>query len=420
MAFVNFDELPESQAIQRIQWIEKLPLTPLREQNPVEFYIDNTGTDMIDLQKTRLYVKCRITKSDGSPVTAGSKVGLVNLSLHSLWSEVQVYWQNRLVSGGQLNPYKAYLDTVLNYAEDAKESQLETQLYYKDNANYMDETDPMAGLNFGLTLRYDHTRFGQSVDMTGPLFSDTFQQPHLLLNGIPITVKLTPSPDTFRLMRGDTENYKVDIQAVKLWMCMVSLNPTPYMEISRRLQNTTVKYPIMKSTLMTHTLAQGTPHLQLDNLFQGRVPAQILISFLASEAVRGSYTKNPFNFHHYNLNYLQVTVDGVPYPRRALEPDFANKLYIDSYLTLFTGTGKWMVNDGNNINRDNYPNGYCLYLFNIDPAKQVENLLPISKQGNIKVEARFAQPLPTTVDLLIYAIFPEVIEVDYTRNVYLP
>ena len=122
------------------------------------------------------------------------------------------------------------------------------------------------------------------------------------------------------------------------------------------------------------------------------------IGVLASDAVRERYTLNPFNFQHYNLNYLQVTVDGIPYPRRALEPAYANKLYIDSYLTLFMGTGKWNTNDGNDISRDNYPNGYCLYLFNIDPAKQMEDLVPISKQGNIKVEVRFAQPLPTTVD----------------------
>ena len=105
-------------------------------------------------------------------------------------------------------------------------------------------------------------------------------------------VKLTPSSNAFRLMRDDTENYKVDIQSVKLWVGMVSVAPSPYMEISKRLQHTTAKYPFMKSELMTYTLAQGTPHVQLDNLFQGRVPSQILIGFLASEAMRGSYSKN--------------------------------------------------------------------------------------------------------------------------------
>ena len=287
----------------------------------------------------------------------------------------------------------------------------------------MDDTDPGSGLNFGLTLRWEYTKDGQSVDMTGPLYSDTFQQPHLLLNGVPVKVKLTPSSNTFRLMANNslfqTQSYKVDIQAVKLWVCMVSVAPSPYMEISRRLQHSTAKYPFMKSEIMTYRLPQGTPHMQLDNLFQGRVPSQILIGFLASEAVRGSYTKNPFNFQHYNLNYLQVTVDGNPYPRKALEPDYTNKQFVDCYLTLFTGTGKWNANEGNSIGRHDYDRGYCLYLFNIDPAKQMLETVPIRKKGNIKLEVRFAATLPTTVDLLIYATFPDVIEVDYTRNVYL-
>ena len=55
-----------------------------------------------------------ITKNDGTHVTSADKVGLVNLSLQSLWSDVQVYWQNRLISSGGLYPYKAYLNTLLN------------------------------------------------------------------------------------------------------------------------------------------------------------------------------------------------------------------------------------------------------------------------------------------------------------------
>ena len=58
----------------------------------------------------------------------------------------------------------------------------------------------LAGLILELTLRYEYTKDGQSVDIIGPLFSDTFQQPYLLLNGVPVMVKLTPSPNTFRLM----------------------------------------------------------------------------------------------------------------------------------------------------------------------------------------------------------------------------
>ena len=99
---------------------------------------------------------------------------MVNLSLYSLWAEAQAYWQHRLVSDGRLNPYKAHLDMALNYAEDAKGRQLETQLYCKGNANFIEETDPTAGLNFGLLQRYNWTRNSQCVDMKSPLFSDSF------------------------------------------------------------------------------------------------------------------------------------------------------------------------------------------------------------------------------------------------------
>ena len=55
------------------------------------------------------------------------------------------------------------------------------------------------------------------------MYFGTLQQPYLLLKGIPIMIKLSSSTDTFRLMQADTENYKENIQAVKLWMCVVIL-----------------------------------------------------------------------------------------------------------------------------------------------------------------------------------------------------
>ena len=82
-----------------------MPLVPLQDGSRVEYLIDNSGTNMIDLLKTYLYVKCRVTKNDSTPVTSAGKVGLINLSLQSWWSDVQVYWKNRLVNSGGLYPY---------------------------------------------------------------------------------------------------------------------------------------------------------------------------------------------------------------------------------------------------------------------------------------------------------------------------
>ena len=46
------------------------------------------GVEYLDLQKTALYMRVKIKKSDGAPVTEADKVGLVNLPLHTLWRQV--------------------------------------------------------------------------------------------------------------------------------------------------------------------------------------------------------------------------------------------------------------------------------------------------------------------------------------------
>ena len=50
--------------------------------------------------------------------------------------------------------YKAYIDVLLNFSEDAERSQIQTQLFYKDSARAFDQTKiTEIPLNQGLILR---------------------------------------------------------------------------------------------------------------------------------------------------------------------------------------------------------------------------------------------------------------------------
>ena len=50
--------------------------------------------------------------------------------------------------------YKAYMDVLLNFSEDAERSQMQTQLFYKDSAGAFDQTKiNEVPLNPGLILR---------------------------------------------------------------------------------------------------------------------------------------------------------------------------------------------------------------------------------------------------------------------------
>ena len=39
-------------------------------------------------------------------------------------------------------PYRAYIETLLNYSKEAKNTQLGMNLFYKDTTGFLDELDP--------------------------------------------------------------------------------------------------------------------------------------------------------------------------------------------------------------------------------------------------------------------------------------
>ncbi|GFU02945.1 uncharacterized protein F54H12.2 [Trichonephila clavipes] len=91
--------LPATQtAIERGQWVEFQPLSNVFDGGPVEFHISGSGEEYLDLSQTQFFLKAKIVKSDGSPIEKGAEIGPVNLFLHSLFSQVDITLNERLVS----------------------------------------------------------------------------------------------------------------------------------------------------------------------------------------------------------------------------------------------------------------------------------------------------------------------------------
>ncbi len=98
---------------------------------------------------------------------ADEQVGPVNLWLHALFSQVEVFLNNKLVTpSSTAYTYRAYLETILNFTKDAKSSQLTSALFYKDKAGKMDSVNPVADadvVNTGLKERYNHSKESKMV-----------------------------------------------------------------------------------------------------------------------------------------------------------------------------------------------------------------------------------------------------------------
>jgi len=77
---------------------------------------------------------------------------------------------NKLVSLNSSHyPLKAYLKTVLSSGSDEQNSQLQSQLFFKDD-------DPMDSvtLNSGFVNRYEYTKLSREFELEGPLMEDVF------------------------------------------------------------------------------------------------------------------------------------------------------------------------------------------------------------------------------------------------------
>jgi hypothetical protein len=137
-----------------------------------------SGTDYIDLANTQLMVRAKITRANGDPIDDSDHVGPINLTIHSLFSELDFKLNDTLVSSANNTyAYRAYLENLLSYGYEAKKSQLTASMYYNRIANiagHFDVCDPTGEdvANTRLKKRYDFFRNGATVDMIGKLHTD--------------------------------------------------------------------------------------------------------------------------------------------------------------------------------------------------------------------------------------------------------
>ena len=186
------------------------------------------------------------------------------------------------------------------------------------------------------------------------------------------------------------------------------------------LKQTTAKYPIRRVDCKVLTIPTGFSSFTPDNLFLGRIPKRLVLVLVDTEAFNGTYTSNPYNFKHHNLTQVGVYVDGEQIPRKPLFLKFSEaggQNFIAGFQSLFSGTGKLSQDAGNQINRSDYSSGYTAFCFDLSPDHCLGDHFELTKQGNLRTELHFGQTLANTVNLIIYAEFQNVIEIDASRNV---
>ena len=417
-----FDVPPTQTSIETGMYVEYHPISSIVSGAPIEFDVSASGDDYMDLTNSLLHVRAKIVKSDGSNIPANETVGPVNNFLHSLFSQVDVTLNGTLItSSTNTYAYRAYLESLLSYGPAAKQSQLTSALFYKDEAGKMDKPNPRAAdkadKNSGLATRAEFSAESKEIDMIGRIHADIFFQERYMLNEVNLRVKLTRSKDVFCLMAAAGETYSVVIAAASLLIRKVKISPSVYLAHAKALENGTAKYPIRRVICKTFTVPTGYLDVSNEKLFTGQLPIRLVIGCVDNRAFNGDLARNPFNFQTFSLTELSVYLDGQLHGIKPLRLDYGKGQYITAFASLFSGTGKDNRDEGNEIDRSDFTNGYTLYAFDLTPDQSEADHFNLSRQGTVRIDMKFSSQLANTITIVAYAEFENIIEIDRNRNI---
>ena len=244
-----------------------------------------------------IYVLAKVTRANGANIDDTDIVTPVNLTLHSIFSEMELKLNDTLVSSlDSTYAYRAYLETILSFGHESKNSQLACSMYYKDTAAHMDNAAvaDAAATNTGLLKRRQFFSGSKTVDMMGSIHADLASQERLIPSDVGIKIKLQRNKDAFCLMSPTAAStYKLQILECKMFVRKVRISNSVYIAHAEQLQVQNAKFPINRVICKTFTVSQGNLNFVQESLFSGQMPTRLIIGFVENDSFNGAYDKNP-------------------------------------------------------------------------------------------------------------------------------
>jgi len=215
-------------------------------------------------------------------------------------------------------------------------------------------------------------------------------------------------------------DYQIEVTGLTLWTTVVKLHSDVQVGILKRLEIDNAEYWLNRVIVRSYTIASGVMDHAILNAFGGQLPKRIWFYLVTNTAFQGAYNENPFNAAHHNVNYVCVHVNGTPYPNIPFTPDYQrNGNWTREYYSLFDASGIKYGNQGLDITREDYPNGYCIYGLDLTSNHGAGDAshMNLVKQGEVRIEFKFRTAPQHALSCVVYAEFDNLMEIDTNRNV---
>ena len=412
-----FDQPIIDSSLLQGKFITIYPSSVLQDNGPFDFIIPSDGQDFTDLPFTRLEGCIEILNLAGATLTDTDINAYVNLLPQSLFKQIEVSVNNTQIADLSTPTYafKSYIETVLTYPKDAKETTLLLEHFDKDTLEKENIFTPLNSVSF--KKRNERAKKGK-IYFSMLLHIDFFHSTKLLLPGCEIKLKFIRNSDTFSLL-GDTLQAKIKFHELKLMIRRVTVEPTIASKIEDAINKTPAIYPITQSKIKTFLIPKDVRQERISNIFRGVLPRSIIVGFVTTDAANGTINANPFKFEHFKLNHFQMYINGDPLLTEAFQPDFANSKFFREYRWFMDNLGWAHDKESNGVTMEEFKTNTFFLPFDLSPDLSNGATLSQLKEGSLDVLVSFNENLAQNVQMIVFATFNELLLIDKDRNVTL-
>lgn len=394
------------------------PLSNFKDNtNPIQFTILGSASHHLQLDTARLYVKLKIVKTDDKSLTSADEVAPCFNFFPALWESCDVQLNGHPITrSSNYYSFRHHIKDVLTTSESAKKTWLSTQLYYPDSVQ-----DTFDATNKGYLTRREFSSQSSIFEVSGKVSDSIFTSNRWLPNNVELKITLRRALPEFSLVgkaisQGTAFPYAIKFEDVQLQIRRHIVNPTILADHQRMLSSgKRFQFPIRVHEIKTFVCGANSSSVVSETLFSGVLPELLILTFIDSKALIGSVDYSCFNFQHFGLQSVSVTINGENALWRQLEFENTKKLCLSAYQTLFAANPG--ADYGIGITRDEFLDGNFMIVLDLSPFNR-QNRFQITKSGQLQVELKFKAPLTKPCNCLILAQSATVLQIDNNRNIY--
>jgi len=330
--------------------------SPANNDDPIIFNVSSDGVSYYDYPNAQLYVRARIQNHDKTNLGEGELVAPSNAFFHAWISDIENEINNvNITKFGSLSPYVGYLTTLLGSTPEQKQNDLQNILFYPNKTvdDFSAKTDPTCGFTKRALLCQESKAF----EMIGKLPLDICYQNRYLPPSAKVKISLRRSLAQFCI---DANKEKISANVLNCpyrYVIDEAVLIVPKHKVDEKaiVNNGKFVYPLISPNVKTYTINTGIISHIAPSFITGNLPQQVYIGLVSAAAFNGNAKKSPFNFQHFKMTSISLTINGQDQVYKTIRYDFDNDKYLEGLSTLKDAA--FNPQFGNGLCRENFLKG---------------------------------------------------------------